>query len=312
MWTMGLNQSVIGVNKNLSLINLNLITGHIGKPGSGPFSLTGQPNAMGGREVGGLSNILPAHRNLADAKDRQNGSRKILANTIRNYSTETGLTATEMFDALNDGKLKAIWILCTNPLVSMPDVRIAEEGLKKAKFVVVQEVSSTAETLQYADVVLPAAAWSEKEGTMTNADRRISYLNKITEARVRRCRMQKLFAGLHKKMGYNGFGYTNSSEIYAEHCALTEGTRIDISGLSYDILKDETYSSMAIIQNKQRITERQDYSLIKNFTRPPKKQLFILFRMPMKVSNRMPTIPFDTNNRPHPRPVAHNEQNGHG
>ena len=135
MWTMGLNQSVIGVRKNLSLINLNIITGQIGKPGAGPFSLTGQPNAMGGREVGGLSNLLPAHRNLADTAHREEVEKfwKIPFGTIQ---PEPGLTATEMFEALNNGKLKAIWILCTNPLISLPNVRMAEEALKKAKFVV--------------------------------------------------------------------------------------------------------------------------------------------------------------------------------
>src|SRR5882724_9346848 len=123
MWTMGLNQSVVGVNKNLSLINLNLITGHIGKPGAGPFSLTGHPNAMGGREVGGLANLLPAHRNLADAADRAFVQQFWGGTTI---SPQPGYTATEMFDALHDGRLKAIWIMGTNPLVSLPDVRKAE------------------------------------------------------------------------------------------------------------------------------------------------------------------------------------------
>ena len=238
MWTMGLNQSVIGVNKNLSLINLNLITGQIGKPGAGPFSLTGQPNAMGGREVGGLSNMLPAHRNLADPADRTEVEKfwQIPLGTIQ---PKQGLTATEMFDALNDGKLKAIWILCTNPLVSLPDIRIAEEGLKRAKFVVVQEINSTAETLQYADVVLPAASWSEKEGTMTNADRRISYLNQITETPGEALPDAEILCRFAKKMDYNGFDYPNSKAIYAEHCALTQGTNIDISGLDYDILKNE-------------------------------------------------------------------------
>jgi ferredoxin-nitrate reductase len=179
MWTMGLNQSSVGVNKNLSLINLNLITGHIGKPGSGPLSLTGQPNAMGGREVGGLANLLPAHRNLDNPLHREEIQKFWGGGAIQ---PKPGLTATEMFEALNDGRLKAIWILCTNPLTSLPNVRIAEEALKKAKFVVVQEISSKPETLAYADVILPAAAWAEKEGTMTNSERRISYLNKIIDA----------------------------------------------------------------------------------------------------------------------------------
>jgi ferredoxin-nitrate reductase len=236
MWTMGLNQSSVGVNKNLSLINLNLITGHIGKPGSGPFSLTGQPNAMGGREVGGMANMLPAHRDLSNATDRafvQNfwGGEEI--------SSKPGYTATEMFEALNDGRLKAIWIIGTNPLVSLPNVRLAEAALKKAKFVVVQEVSGKAETLQYADVVLPAATWAEKEGTMTNAERRISYLNKIVDAPGEALPDAEIICRFANKMGFAGFDFASFADIYAEHCSLTEGTSIDISGLSYEILKEK-------------------------------------------------------------------------
>lgn len=231
MWTMGLNQSVIGVNKNLSLINLNLITGHVGKPGSGPFSLTGQPNAMGGREVGGLANLLPAHRNLANEADRKYvqgfwGGVEI--------GSKPGYSATEMFQALHDGRLKAIWILCTNPLLSLPDVRFAEEALSRAKFVVVQEISNKPETLKYADVVLPAAAWAEKEGTMTNAERRITYLNKIVNAPGEALPDTEILCRFARKMGFTGFYFASPSKIYAEHCRLTEGTSIDISGLSYE------------------------------------------------------------------------------
>ncbi|MGC4102110.1 molybdopterin-dependent oxidoreductase [Ferruginibacter sp.] len=238
MWTMGLNQSVIGTNKNLSLINLNLITGQIGKPGAGPFSLTGQPNAMGGREVGGLSNLLPAHRDLSNMQHRNEVERfwQIPLGTIQ---PTPGLTATEMFDALNAGKLKAIWILCTNPLTSLPDVRIAEAGLKKAKFVVVQDISNKVETLQYADVVLPAASWIEKEGTMTNAGRYIAYLNKVVEAPGEALPDAEIICRFAKKMDYTGFDFKDSAAIYAEHAALTAGTHIDISGLNYDILKEK-------------------------------------------------------------------------
>lgn len=235
MWTMGLNQSVVGVNKNLSLINLHLITGHIGKPGSGPFSLTGQPNAMGGREVGGLSNLLPAHRVLNNPQHRKEvqdfwGGAEL--------SDKPGLTATEMFSAMHDGRLKAIWIMCTNPLVSLPDVRFAEAGLLKTKFVVVQEISNKPETLRYADVVLPAAAWTEKEGTMTNAERRISYLTKLTDAPGEALPDAEIICRFAQKMGYHGFDYTNMSEIYEEHCRLTAGTNIDISTLNYKTLKE--------------------------------------------------------------------------
>jgi Uncharacterized anaerobic dehydrogenase len=236
MWTMGLNQSVIGVNKNLSLINLNLITGRIGKPGSGPFSLTGQPNAMGGREVGGLANLLPAHRSLTSESDRSYVQEFWNSGPI---SPKTGLTATEMFEALDDGRLKAVWIMGTNPLVSLPDVKKAEAALAKAPFVVVQEVSNKPETLRYADVVLPAAAWAEKEGTMTNAERRITYLSKIVDAPGEALPDAEILCRFARKMGFHGFDYQSMAEIYAEHCQLTEGTRIDISGLSYEVLREQ-------------------------------------------------------------------------
>ncbi len=234
MWTMGLNQSTIGVNKNLSLINLNLITGHIGKAGSGPFSLTGQPNAMGGREVGGMANMLSAHRDLNNAADRKFVQNFWGGNEI---SPKAGLTATEMFEALNEGKLKAIWIMGTNPLVSLPDARMAEAALKKAKFVVVQEVSDKPETLKYADVIFPAAGWAEKEGTMTNAERRISYLSKLVDAPGEALPDAEILCRFGQKMGFTGFDFKSFADVYAEHCALTEGTSIDVSGLNYEVLK---------------------------------------------------------------------------
>src|SRR4029079_140376 len=131
LWAMGLNQSAIGVKKNFGLISLNLITGHIGKPGSGPFSLTGQPNAMGGREVGGLATMLAAHRSIANEQHR-----KEVAEFwgVPSVSAKPGLTATQMVEALERGDLKAVWIVCTNPLVSLPDARRVEAALKKARF----------------------------------------------------------------------------------------------------------------------------------------------------------------------------------
>ncbi|WP_114779309.1 nitrate reductase [Botryobacter ruber] len=236
MWTMGLNQSAVGVDKNLSLINLNLITGHIGKPGSGPFSLTGQPNAMGGREVGGLSNILPAHRNLNNPAHREE-VRRFWGGT--ELSSKPGYTATQMFEALESGQLKAIWIVCTNPLTSLPNVRQAEAALKKAKFVVVQDISNKPETLKYADVVLPAAAWAEKEGTMTNSERRITLVNKVVDAPGEALPDAEIICRFAQKMGYKGFDFEDAAAIYKEHAQLTAGTYIDITGLSYEVLKEK-------------------------------------------------------------------------
>lgn len=237
MWAMGLNQSVIGVNKNLSLINLNLITGKIGKPGNGPFSLTGQPNAMGGREVGGLANMLPAHRDLANPIHRKEVQDFWGGTTI---AEKPGLTATEMMDALNDGRLKAIWIVCTNPMVSLPDIGLAEKALQNARFVVVQDISNRSDTLPFADVVLPAATWAEKEGTMTNSERRISHLSKITNPPGEALPDTEIICRFADKMGFGkSFNYNNLSEVYDEHTRLTKGTNIDISGLNYDILKTQ-------------------------------------------------------------------------
>ncbi|WP_428667149.1 molybdopterin-dependent oxidoreductase [Runella sp.] len=237
MWAMGFNQSVIGVNKNLALLNLHLITGHIGKAGSGPFSLTGQPNAMGGREVGGLSNLLPAHRNLADPTHRQE-----VADFwgVPSLNPKPGLTATEMFQALKDGRMKAIWIMCTNPLVSLPNVHLVEEALQAAKFVVVQDISNRSDTLAYADLVLPAAAWGEKTGTMTNSERRVSYLNQFMEPVGEALPDSEIIVKFAHKMGFgHAFNYQNAAEIYDEHVRLTKGTNVDISGLSHERLRTQ-------------------------------------------------------------------------
>ena len=234
MWAMGLNQSTAGVNHNLALINLNLITGKIGKPGSGPFSLTGQPNAMGGREVGGLANLLAAHRNLANPEHRKEVAEFWGVDSIRD---KPGMTATEMFEALKSGKMKALWVICTNPSVSLPNARLVDEALKAAKFVIVQDISNRSDTTKYADLLLPAAGWLEKEGTMTNSERRISYLSKVVDAPGEALPDIEILMRFAKAMGFHGFDFKNAAEIYEEYTRLTKGTTIDISGLNYDYLK---------------------------------------------------------------------------
>jgi len=236
MWAMGLNQSSIGVDKNISLLNIHLLTGQLGRLGAGPFSLTGQPNAMGGREVGGMSNLLAAHRKLANPEHRNEVAQFWGVDSI---SSKPGMTATQLFDNLSNGKLKAIWIICTNPLVSLPNINQVEKSLLKSKFVVVQEISNRSQSLQYADLILPAAAWAEKEGTMTNSERRISYLPKIIDPPGEAKSDVDILCSFAGKMGYHGFQYANTSEIYDEYCRLTKGTNIDISGLSHQRLQNE-------------------------------------------------------------------------
>jgi ferredoxin-nitrate reductase len=236
MWAMGLNQSKVGVEKNGALINLHLLTGQIGKPGAGPFSLTGQPNAMGGREVGGMSSLLAAHRVQSNPADR-----KEIADFwgVEQLPAKPGLSATQMFKALESGKLKAVWVICTNPAVSMPNANQVERALQKARFVVVQDISHRSETAEYADLLLPAAGWLEKPGTMTNAERRVSYLAPLAKPPGTARTDVDIMCDFARHMGYSGFFYDDISDVYDEYARMTAGTNIDVSGLSHQRLREE-------------------------------------------------------------------------
>lgn len=253
MWAMGLNQSVVGSDKNVSLLNLSLITGQVGKPGAGPFSLTGQPNAMGGREVGGMANLLAVHKDLGNEEHRREVAQFWGVDKI---NPKPGLTATEMFDALESGKMKAVWIACTNPLVSLPNLNRIEKAMKNAKFVVVQEISHKSDTVAFADLVLPAAGWLEKEGTMTNSERRISYLPKEIEAPGEARPDVEIFCDFAQRMGFRGFNYNSASEIYDEYALMTKGTNIDVSFLNYDRLKTEGTFQWPVPEHRHQGTPR--------------------------------------------------------
>ncbi len=178
LYCQGLNQSACGTDKNAALINLHLATAQVGKPGAGPFSLTGQPNAMGGREVGGLANLLPGHRDVVNAAHR--AEVEALWNIPAGRIPETpGKTAVEMFDAVRGGEIKLLWIACTNPAQSMPDLRAVAESFANAECVIVQEAFRTTESAKLADVLLPATTWGEKHGTVTNSERRITRVNSV-------------------------------------------------------------------------------------------------------------------------------------
>ena len=269
LWAMGLNQSVIGVNKNIALISLNLITGHIGKPGSGPFSLTGQPNAMGGREVGGLATMLAAHRSYLNPQHR-----KEVAEFwgVPSISEKPGLTATEMVEALERGELKAVWIICTNPLVSLPDARRAEAALKRARFIVVQDISRKSDTIELADLILPAAGHFEKEGTMTNSERRIGYLSKVMDAPGEALPDAQIICRFAKEMGFHGFDFESPSEIFDEHARLTKGTNLDISGLNYEYLEKIGTAQWPFRSGSNSGTERLFTD--KNFFTPSRQARF--------------------------------------
>jgi assimilatory nitrate reductase catalytic subunit len=238
LYCQGLNQSTSGTFKNSALINLHLATGQIGKPGAGPFSLTGQPNAMGGREVGGMANLLSGHRDLSNKKDRD----EIAALWgVRSVPERPGKTAVEMFEAIGRGEIKAVWIACTNPAQSMPDVSAVRKALERAELVVVQEAFRDAETCAYADVLLPAATWAEKEGTVTNSERRISRVRAAVappgEARSDWQIAVEFARKLYPEKAQL-FPYTSPEQIFNEHRATTRGRDLDITGLSYALLEE--------------------------------------------------------------------------
>ncbi|ADI31028.1 nitrate reductase [Methylotenera versatilis] len=242
MYCMGLNQSIHGTDKNAALINLHLATGQIGKLGAGPFSLTGQPNAMGGREVGGMANLLSAHRDLANPEHRAEVAKFW---GVESVPATPGKTAIEMFDAVKDGSIKAIWIACTNPAHSMPDVNNVIAALQNAELVVVQDAYNNIDTNQYADVLLPASTWGEKEGSVTNTERRITRVNpavsKPAEARHDWAIMVDFAQRLEKRLAKssNLFPYTTTEEIFNEHRETTRGRDLDITGLSYGLLNEQ-------------------------------------------------------------------------
>jgi assimilatory nitrate reductase catalytic subunit len=245
LWCQGLNQSSHGTDNNAAIIHLHLATGKIGKPGCGPFSLTGQPNAMGGREVGGMANLLSAHRDLADPQHRAEVARLW---GVADVPAKPGLTAVELFEAVHRGEIKALWIACTNPAQSLPDLNRVHEALAKCPFVVIQEVSADTDTAAFADLLLPAAGWGEKEGTVTNSERRISRVRAAVAApgearadwRIAVDFARRLEPRLKSRRARHGdtlFPYVKVEQIFDEHRASTVGRDLDIGGLSYALLE---------------------------------------------------------------------------
>ena len=236
LWCQGLNQSSSGTAKNAALINLHLATGQIGRAGAGPFSLTGQPNAMGGRETGGMATLLPGHREIGDATHRAEvaaiwGSPPL--------SPNVGLTAVELFDAAADGSIDALWIACTNPAQSMPNLSVVRRALERTPFVVVQDAFTTTETAEFADLLLPAATWGEKEGTVTNSERRITRVRAAVpppgEARADWAIAAEFARLLAPRIPRSGptFDYAGVESVFDEHRRLTVGRDLDIGGLDY-------------------------------------------------------------------------------
>jgi assimilatory nitrate reductase catalytic subunit len=240
LWCMGLNQSSSGSAKNSALINLHLATGQIGRAGAGPFSLTGQPNAMGGRETGSLSNLLPGHREADNPEHRAEVARYWQVDALPD---SPGLTAVELFDAVAAGQIKALWIACTNPAQSLPDQNKVHAALAACPFVVVQEAFFTTETCEYADLLLPAASWGEKDGSVTNSERRVSHVRRAiaapAEARADweiTCDFARRLESRLRPGQPSLFDFASPEALFEEYKQLTAGRDLDLSGLSYALL----------------------------------------------------------------------------
>ena len=237
-YSQGVNQSSSGTDKVNAIINCHLMTGRIGRPGMGPFSLTGQPNAMGGREVGGLANMLAAHMELDHAGQRE---------AVRSFwgapriASKPGLKAVDLFRAVEEGTVKAVWIIATNPLVSLPDADQVRRALDKCELVVVSDIVAATDTTAFADVLLPALGWGEKDGTVTNSERCVSRQRAFLPAPGEARADWWVLCEIARRMGFTGFDYAGPHAIFDEHARLSgwrngeegAGRRVfDISGLA--------------------------------------------------------------------------------
>ncbi len=241
LYCQGLNQSSSGTAKNTALINLHLACGQIGRPGAGPFSLTGQPNAMGGRESGGMATLLPGHRDPGRPEDWAEVESLW---GVTGLPARRGHTAVEMFEAAARGEIKALWIACTNPAQSMPDQATVRQALERCELVILQEAFAHTATARFADYMLPAATWGEKEGTVTNSERRISRVRAAVPAagearadwRIARDIAALIDAALGRAPRLNA---DTAEDLWIEHREATRGRDLDITGLTWLTLDSE-------------------------------------------------------------------------
>ncbi len=245
LFSQGINQSARGTDKGNAIINCHLYSGRIGRAGMGPFSITGQPNAMGGREVGGLANQLAAHMDIDNPDHRRWVSEFWQTD---NLAPGAGLKAVELFDALESGRVRALWIMGTNPAVSLPDGNRMRRALSRCELLVVSDCVASNDTLSFAQVKLPAQTWGEKSGTVTNSERRISRQRAFLDAPGEAQPDWWALCQVARRLGYNGFDFEHPADIFNEHARLSayrnDGERdFDLSGLvdlepqDYDDLK---------------------------------------------------------------------------
>ncbi|WOD40427.1 nitrate reductase [Nodosilinea sp. E11] len=236
LWSMGLNQSSEGTAKVRALINLHLMTGNVGRPGAGPFSLTGQPNAMGGREAGGLSHILPGYRLVKNA-DHRRQVEDFWHLPAGQISATPGLTVGEMMLALEHQQVGLLWIAATNPAVSLPDLNRTKAALRRSPFTVYQDAYYPTETAEFAHLLLPAAQWGEKTGTMTNSERVVTLCSAFRSPPGEARPDWEIFAEVGRRLGFaDQFAFADSAAVHREFAQLTRSRPCDITGVSHDRL----------------------------------------------------------------------------
>ncbi len=252
VYSQGVNQSVCGTDKVNAILNCHLATGRIGIAGSGPFSVTGQPNAMGGREVGGLANMLANHLDIENADHRAAVQGFWDSPTI---CTAAGFKAVDLFDACSAGKIKALWVMSTNPAVSMPDANGVAEAIKNVPFVAVSDIMARTDTGDLADVLLPAAGWGEKDGTVTNSERRISRQRAFLPTPQGTRPDWQIICDVAARMGWgDAFPYTTPAQIFAEYVSLSAAVRDFGRDLDLSIFADADYAKLIPTQWPQNDT----------------------------------------------------------
>ncbi len=298
VFSQGINQSSSGVDKGNALINCHLLTGRIGKPGMGPFSFTGQPNAMGGREVGGLANQLAAHLDIDNPEHRALVQDFWQSPTM---AKGAGLKAVDLFQAIGSGKVKAVWIMGTNPVVSLPDSEQVRAALAQCELVIVSDCVSHTDTLELAHIRLPALGWGERNGTVTNSDRTISRQPPFLPAPGEAQQDWEILTGVAHAMGFAAhFPYQSAHEIFCEHAALSAyrnaGTRCfnigawqDLSAVDYDALQPTQWPLDAAGQGTVRLFADGTF-----FTASGKAQ-FIAVQARLPHAVRTPIFPFVLN-----------------
>lgn len=295
IYSQGVNQSTQGTDKVNAIINCHLATGRIGRPGMGPFSVTGQPNAMGGREVGGLANMLAAHMSLESAADRDTVQRFWQSPRIAQMA---GLKAVDLFRAVAAGQIKALWIMATNPVDSMPEADVVRDALARCPFVVVSDVTDKTDTAAYAHVLLPALAWGEKSGTVTNSERRISrqrtFLTPPGDAKPDWWHM----AEVGNRMGFaDAFDYAGPHAIFDEYARMTafeNGGRRDLDIGAYASMTAYDYDALTPFQWPARKTAKQSQRFFADggYFTPDRRARFIAtpFAAPRTSTARYPLL----------------------